>query len=79
MRDKVQVIHGGITSSSREVMRPIVHKYKGLLFYNSIYEGGVCDRRHVNTGMVPAQQLEPLVDYVVKEQGAKKGYVLAAD
>jgi branched-chain amino acid transport system substrate-binding protein len=29
--------------------------------------------------MVPAQQLEPLVDYVVKEKGAKKGYVLAAD
>ena len=79
VRDKVQVIHGGITSSSREVMRPIVHKYQGLLFYNSLYEGGVCDRRHVSTGMVPAQQLEPLVDYVVKEKGAKKGYVLAAD
>lgn len=79
VRDKVQVIHGGITSSSREVMRPIVRKYGGLLFYNSLYEGGVCDRRHVSTGMVPAQQLEPLVDYVVKEQGAKKGYVLAAD
>jgi branched-chain amino acid transport system substrate-binding protein len=29
--------------------------------------------------MVPAQQLEPLVDYVVKEQGKKKGYILAAD
>ena len=72
VRDKVQVIHGGITSSSREVMRPIVRKYKGLLFYNSLYEGGVCDRRHVNTGMVPAQQLEPLVDYVVKEKGARR-------
>lgn len=79
VRDKVQVIHGGITSSSREVMRPIVHKYGGLLSYNSLYEGGVCDRRHVSTGMVPAQQLEPLIDYVVNEQGAKKGYVLAAD
>jgi urea transport system substrate-binding protein len=79
VRDKVQVLHGGITSSSREVMRPIVRKFGGLLFYNSLYEGGVCDRRHVNTGMVPAQQLEPLVDHVVSEQGAKKGYVLAAD
>jgi urea ABC transporter substrate-binding protein len=78
-RDKVQVIHGGITSSSREVMRPIVRKFGGLLFYNSLYEGGVCDRRHVSTGMVPAQQLEPLVDYVVKELGLKRGYVLAAD
>jgi ABC-type branched-subunit amino acid transport system substrate-binding protein len=75
----VKVIHGGITSSSREVMRPAVRKFGGLLFYNSLYEGGVCDRRHVSTGMVPAQQLEPLVDYVVKEQGKKKGYILAAD
>ena len=32
LRDKVHVIHGGITSSSREVMRPAVHKFQGLLF-----------------------------------------------
>jgi urea ABC transporter substrate-binding protein len=78
-RDQVKVIHGGLTSSSREVMRPVVRKFHGLLFYNSLYEGGVCDRRHVSTGMVPAQQLEPLVDYVVKEQGKERGYILAAD
>ncbi|MGD9536588.1 MAG: ABC transporter substrate-binding protein [Alphaproteobacteria bacterium] len=79
VKDKVQVVHGGITSSSREVMRPIIDKFKGLLFYNSLYEGGVCDRRHVSTGMVPGQQLEPLMEYVVKERGAKRGYILAAD
>ncbi len=79
VKDKVKVIHGGITSSSREVMRPIVDKFKGLLFYNSLYEGGVCDRRHVSTGMVPAQQLAPLIEYMVKEKGGKKGYILAAD
>ncbi|MCG8356735.1 MAG: transporter substrate-binding protein, partial [Kiloniellales bacterium] len=79
LRDKVQVIHGGITSSSREVMRPIVRKFQGLLFYNSLYEGGVCDRRHANTGMVPAQQLEALIPYVMSELGGKKGYILAAD
>ncbi len=79
VKDKVQVIHGGITSSSREVMRPIVDKFGGLLFYNSLYEGGVCDRRHVSTGMVPAQQLEALIPYVMTEHGAKKGYILAAD
>src|SRR5262249_21209931 len=64
---------------SREGVRRIVRKFGGLLFYNSLYEGGVCDRRHVSTGMVPAQQLDPLVDYVVKELGKKKGHVLAAD
>jgi len=79
IKDKVSVIHGGITSSSREVMRPIVTRFKGLLFYNSLYEGGVCDRQHVSTGMVPAQQLEPLMEYVVKELGGKRTYILAAD
>ena len=40
VKDKCVVVHGGITSSSREVMRPIVNRFKGLLFYNSLYEGG---------------------------------------
>lgn len=79
LRDKVDVIHGGITSSSREVMRPIVQRFGGLLFYNSLYEGGVCDRRHASTGMVPAQQLEALIPYVINEKGKKKSYILAAD
>ena len=79
LRDKVDVIHGGITSSSREVMRPIVQRFNGLLFYNSLYEGGVCDRRHANTGMVPAHQLEVLIPYVMNELGDKKAYILAAD
>ncbi len=79
LRDKVSVIHGGITSSSREVMRPIVQRFGGLLFYNSLYEGGVCDRRHASTGMVPAQQLEALIPYVINEKGKKKSYILAAD
>ena len=79
VRDKADVLQGGLTSSSREVMRPIVDKFKGLYFYNALYEGGVCDRRHVSTGMVPAQQLDPLIDYVIQEKNAKKSYILAAD
>ncbi|MBA97621.1 MAG: ABC transporter substrate-binding protein [Sulfitobacter sp.] len=79
LRDEVDVIHGGVTSSSREVIRPIVGRFKGLYVYNSLYEGGVCDRRHVSTGMVPGQQLDALCPYVVKELGGKKGYILAAD
>tara|TARA_Y100001970_G_scaffold267935_1_gene358564 strand:+ start:22687 stop:23925 length:1239 start_codon:yes stop_codon:yes gene_type:complete len=79
VKDKVHVVHAGITSSSREVMRPIVSRFKGLLFYNSLYEGGVCDKRHVSTGMVPAQQLEPLINHVIKKLGHKRCYILAAD
>ena len=79
VRDKVNVLMGGVTSSSREVMRPIVQRFKGFYVYNALYEGGVCDRRHMCTGLVPGQQIEPLVDYVVNERGAKRGYILAAD
>lgn len=79
VRDKVDVIQGGVTSSAREVVRPIVQRFKGLYFYNAVYEGGVCDRRHVGTGMVPGQELDALVDFVIKERNAKSHYILAAD
>lgn len=79
LRDQVHAIHGGVTSSSREVIRPIVQRFQGFYVYNSLYEGGVCDRRHLSTGMVPGQQLDALVPYVVNELGGKKGYILAAD
>jgi len=79
VRDKVDVLIGGVTSSSREVMRPIVQRFKGFYVYNALYEGGVCDRRHMCPGLVPGQQVEPLVDYVINERGLKKGYILAAD
>ncbi|HMN84369.1 MAG TPA: transporter substrate-binding protein [Bauldia sp.] len=79
VRDKVDVLLGGGTSSAREVMRPIVQRFRSFFVYNAVYEGGVCDRRHLCPGLVPGQQVEPLVDYVVNERGLKKGYILAAD
>jgi branched-chain amino acid transport system substrate-binding protein len=78
LQDKVDVLQAGVTSSSREVMRPIVNKYKGLYFYNSLYEGGVCDRTFYNTGITPGQQLQVLVPAAVKKFG-KKCYIIAAD
>lgn len=79
VQDKVDMLHGAVTSSAREVIRPIVRRFKGLYFYGATYEGGVCDRRCVCTGMVPTQELEPLVNYVKKNKNAKTHYILAAD
>jgi urea transport system substrate-binding protein len=78
LEDKVDVLHAGVTSSSREVMRPIVHRYRGLYFYNSLYEGGVCDRLFYNTGITPGQQLQVMIPAAVKKYG-KKCYIIAAD
>ncbi|SAL81196.1 branched-chain amino acid ABC transporter, periplasmic amino acid-binding protein [Caballeronia arvi] len=78
LRDRAAVIMGGITSASREAIRPVADRNKTLYFYNEQYEGGVCDKNVFLTGVVPSQQIPPLVDWAIKS-GKKKFYVLAAD
>ena len=77
-RDKVDVVHGGILSASREAIRPTLRKAKTLYFYNVLYEGGVCDRNIVCTGITPAQQVEVLIPEAIGRFG-KSAYILAAD
>ena len=76
--DKVSVLMGGITSASREAVRPVVDRYSAVYFYNEQYEGGVCDKLAFCTGVTPAQQLGVLVPWAAKQLG-KKFYTLAAD
>ena len=77
-RDKVDVVHGGILSASREAVRPTLRKSQVLYFYNVLYEGGVCDRNIFITGITPAQQVEVLIPEAIRRFG-KKAYILAAD
>ncbi|WP_119420299.1 ABC transporter substrate-binding protein [Desertibaculum subflavum] len=78
LKDKVSVVHGGITSASREVIRPALRRFNTLYFYNTLYEGGVCDRNCFCTGTTPAQTVQKLVPHVMKKWG-KKVYTIAAD
>ncbi|WP_342235203.1 urea ABC transporter substrate-binding protein [Inquilinus sp. OTU3971] len=78
LKDKVAIVHGGITSASREAIRPIFDRFKVLYFYNTLYEGGVCDRNIFCTGTTPAQTVEKLVPSAMKSWG-KKAYIIAAD
>lgn len=78
LKDKVSVVMGGITSASRETIRPIFHRFKTLYFYNTLYEGGVCDRNEITLGTTPAQTVEQLVPHTMKLWG-KKVYTIAAD
>jgi branched-chain amino acid transport system substrate-binding protein len=77
-KDHATVVHGGITSASREAIRPILRRFNTLYFYNTQYEGGVCDRNCFCTGSTPAQNVQKLVPYVMSKWG-KKIYVIAAD
>ena len=76
--DKVDVVHGGITSASREAIRQTFKRANTLYFYNVLYEGGVCDRNVVCTGTTPGQAVEPIVEIALKQWG-KTAYILAAD
>ncbi len=76
--DKVDVVHGGITSASREAIRQTFRRANTLYFYDVLYEGGVCDRNCICTGTTPAQAVEPIVEVALRQWG-KSAYVLAAD
>jgi urea transport system substrate-binding protein len=78
LQDHAAVVMGGITSASREAIRPIFDRTKTLYFYNEQYEGGVCDINNYDTGVVPSQQLKALIPYAIQHFG-KRLYVLAAD
>ncbi|RUZ72655.1 urea ABC transporter [Mesorhizobium sp. M7A.F.Ca.US.006.01.1.1] len=78
LQDKVDVVHGGLTSASREAIRPIFGRAQIPYFYNTLYEGGVCDRNTFCTGTTPAQTIRHLIEYALKNWG-KKVYILAAD
>jgi urea transport system substrate-binding protein len=78
LQDHPAVVMGGITSASREAIRPIFDRNKILYFYNEQYEGGVCDANTFNTGVVPSQQLAALIPWAIQNIGPKL-YVVAAE
>ena len=55
-----------------------MHKTNTLYFYNTQYEGGVCDRNTFCTGQTPAQNLATSVPDIMGRWG-KKIYIVAAD
>src|SRR5437762_10110339 len=79
-QDQVDVIFGGIYSSTRQAIKgPAVVDGKTLYIYPEQYEGQESDPLIFCTGPVPAQQVEPLIPWLMKETGAKKFYFPSAD
>jgi branched-chain amino acid transport system substrate-binding protein len=79
-QDQVDVIFGGIYSSTRQAIKgPAVVKGKKLYIYPEQYEGEECDPLIFCTGPVPAQQVEPLIPWLMQQTGAKKFYLPSAD
>ena len=79
-KDKVDVVLGGIFSSTRQAIKgPAVEQGKTLYIYPEQYEGQEYHPLLFCTGPVPAQQVEPLVPWLMQTTGAKKFYLPSAD
>ena len=79
-QDKVDVILGGIYSTTRQAIKgPAVVDGRKLYIYPEQYEGQECDPLIFCTGPVPAQQVDPLIPWLMQQTGAKKFYLPSAE
>ena len=79
-RDQVDVVFGGIYSSTRQAIKgPVVDEGETLYIYPEQYEGQESDPLIFCTGPVPAQQVDPLIPWLMRETGAKTFYLPSAD
>jgi urea transport system substrate-binding protein len=78
--ENVAMLEGGGSSASREVIRSVIDRNDGpVYFYPAQYEGGVCDKFVFCSGEVPTQQIGPaLVPYAIEHFG-RNFYTVAAD
>jgi ABC-type branched-subunit amino acid transport system substrate-binding protein len=78
--DNVDVVFGGIFSSTRQAIKgPAVVKGKTLYIYPEQYEGEESDPLIFCTGPVPAQQIDLFIPWLMRETGARTFYFPSAD
>ncbi len=78
--DRVDVLLGGIFSSTRQAIKePAVMEGETLYIYPEQYEGQEYHPLLFCTGAVPAQQVEPLIPWVMQHTGARTFYLPSAD
>jgi ABC-type branched-subunit amino acid transport system substrate-binding protein len=78
--DQVDVVLGGIYSSTRQAIKgPVVVDGKTLYIYPEQYEGQESDPLVFCTGPGPAQQVDPFIPWLMERTGAKTFYLPSAD
>ncbi|HXY17335.1 MAG TPA: substrate-binding protein [Gaiellaceae bacterium] len=78
--DQVDIVFGGIYSSTRQAIKgPVVVDGKTLYIYPEQYEGQESDPLVFCTGPVPAQQVDPFIPWLMRETGARRFYLPSAD
>src|SRR3954466_9752021 len=70
-KEKVAVVFGCWTSSSRKSVIPVFERLNGLLFYPVQYEGEESSRNVFYTGAAPSQQAIPAVRFLMSKDGGE--------
>ncbi|MBF6058621.1 urea ABC transporter substrate-binding protein [Thiomicrorhabdus heinhorstiae] len=79
VNDKVAAVFGCWTSASRKAALPVFEQYNGMLFYPTFYEGLEESPNVIYTGQEATQQILESLNWVVREKGAKKFFLLGSD
>jgi len=77
-QDKVAVVFGCWTSASRKNVKPVFEDKDHMLWYPVQYEGQECSKNIFYTGAAPNQQIEPSVDWLLKNKG-KEFFLVGSD
>lgn len=77
-QDKVVTIFGCWTSASRKAVLPVFESKNHMLWYPVQYEGQECSKNIFYTGAAPNQQIEPAVDWLLKNKG-KEFFLVGSD
>ncbi|MBR8830872.1 MAG: Aliphatic amidase expression-regulating protein [Chroococcopsis gigantea SAG 12.99] len=77
-QDKVAVVFGCWTSASRKAVLPVFESKNHMLWYPVQYEGQECSKNIFYTGAAPNQQIEPAVDWLLKNKG-KDFFLVGSD
>lgn len=77
-QDKVVTVFGCWTSASRKAVLPVFESKNHMLWYPVQYEGQECSKNIFYTGAAPNQQIEPAVDWLLKNKG-KKFFLVGSD
>lgn len=77
-QDKVVTVFGCWTSASRKAVLPVFESKNHMLWYPVQYEGQECSKNIFYTGAAPNQQIEPAVDWLLKNKG-KQFFLVGSD
>jgi len=77
-QDRVATVFGCWTSASRKAVLPVYEQENHMLWYPVQYEGQECSKNIFYTGAAPNQQIEPSVEWLLKNKG-KEFFLIGSD